>query len=86
MEAGAGERPVPIVSFVARQRDLRTVLGTQALGSEVKNFEDQLNYLEGRFGQIKLDDEASNGNITDQITAYFESSRAADASVAVKLD
>ena len=37
-------------------------------------------------GQIKLDDPKDNGDITDQITAYFESSRAADASVAVKLD
>ncbi len=45
VEAGAGERPVPIVSFVARQRDLRTVLGEQALGSEVKNFEDAAELL-----------------------------------------
>jgi tellurite resistance protein len=37
-------------------------------------------------GQIALDDEASNGNITEQVTAYFESSRQAEATVAVKLD
>ena len=37
-------------------------------------------------GQISLDDQKSTGDITEQITAYFESSRAADASVAVKLD
>jgi hypothetical protein len=56
VEAGLADRPVPIVSFVARQRDLRTVLGEQALGSEVKNFEDALNYFEARFDQIRLDD------------------------------
>jgi len=37
-------------------------------------------------GQINLDEEKANGDITDQITAYFEKSKAADASVAVKLD
>jgi hypothetical protein len=37
-------------------------------------------------GQIDLDEEKAEGNITDQITAYFEKSKAADASVAVKLD
>jgi hypothetical protein len=37
-------------------------------------------------GQINLDEQKSDGDITEQITAYFESSKAADASVAVKLD
>ena len=37
-------------------------------------------------GQIALDDEKSHGNITEQVTAYFESSRQAEATVAVKLD
>jgi len=37
-------------------------------------------------GQIDLDEEKANADITDQITAYFERSKAADASVAVKLD
>ena len=37
-------------------------------------------------GQINLDDEQAGGDITEQITAYFEKSKEADASVAVKLD
>jgi len=37
-------------------------------------------------GQINLDDPKSGGDIADQITAYFEDSRQAEASVAVKLD
>jgi hypothetical protein len=56
VEAGAGSRPVPIVSFVARQRDLRTLMGEHALGSEVRNFEDALAYFEARFSKITLED------------------------------
>jgi chromosome segregation ATPase len=37
-------------------------------------------------GQINLDEEEAATDITEQITAYFEQSRDADASVAVKLD
>lgn len=37
-------------------------------------------------GQIELDEEETSGNITEQITVYFEQSKAADASVAVRLE
>jgi chromosome segregation ATPase len=37
-------------------------------------------------GQISLDDEKTTGNIAEQVTAYFEDSRQAEATVAVKLD
>ena len=37
-------------------------------------------------GQISLDDQKTSGDITEQITAYFEDSKQAEASVAVKLD
>jgi len=37
-------------------------------------------------GQISLEDQKASGDITEQITAYFEDSRQAEASVAVKLD
>ena len=56
VEAGAGSRPVPIVSFIARQRDLRTLMGDHALGAEVRNFEDALAYFEARFSYITLED------------------------------
>jgi hypothetical protein len=56
VEAGAGSLPVPIISFVARQRDLRTLMGEHALGSEVRNFEDALAYFEARFSKITLED------------------------------
>jgi hypothetical protein len=37
-------------------------------------------------GQIDLDEEKTTGDITEQITAYYEDSRQAEASVAVKLE
>jgi uncharacterized coiled-coil protein SlyX len=37
-------------------------------------------------GLIQLDDEKAHVDITEQITAYFEASKKADATVAVKLD
>jgi hypothetical protein len=56
VEAGGGARPIPIVSFIARQRDLRTLMGEHALGAEVRNFEDALAYFEARFSRITLED------------------------------
>jgi len=37
-------------------------------------------------GQINLDEEATSGDITDQVTAYFEASKKADATLAVRLE
>jgi len=37
-------------------------------------------------GQISLEDQKTNGDITEQIMAYFEDAKQAEASVAVKLD
>jgi hypothetical protein len=56
VEAGVAPRPIPIVSFIARQRDLRSLMGEHALGSEVRTFEDSLDYFEMRFSEIKLED------------------------------
>lgn len=56
VEASVGARPIPIVSFVARQRDLRTLMGEHALGAEVRTFEDALAYFEARFSRITLED------------------------------
>jgi hypothetical protein len=37
-------------------------------------------------GQIDLDEEPASGSIADQVTAYFEASNQAEATLAVKLD
>jgi hypothetical protein len=49
-------RAIPIVSFVARQRDLRKLIGDTLPGASKINFEDSVDWSEGRFGVIKLED------------------------------
>jgi hypothetical protein len=54
VEAQHGDRPVPIVSFVARQRDLRELVGEHVPGSEQLAFADMLKWWEGRLHKIGL--------------------------------
>lgn len=56
VEATRAGRPVPIVSFVARQRDLRELVGEATPGAEHLAFADVLRHAQGRFGEIKLED------------------------------
>jgi hypothetical protein len=44
------------VSFIARQRDLRELVGQHIAGAEKLGFVDVLQYSEGRFEHIKLAD------------------------------
>jgi len=50
------QRPIPVVSIVARQRDLRDFVGDQVLGAERFAFADALKHWEGRFHRITLTD------------------------------
>ncbi len=56
VEAQYSNRPVPIISFVARQRDLRELVGTTITGAEQLGFSDALKHWEGRFDKIALED------------------------------
>ena len=56
VEAQAAERPVPLVSFVARQRDLKELVGDQVSGVDYLRFSDSLDWWEARFATIKLAD------------------------------
>ena len=56
VESRKADRPVPIVSFVARQRDLRELIGENVTGVEQLNFSDVLSHWEGRFHKITLED------------------------------
>jgi hypothetical protein len=47
---------VPIVSFVARQRDLRDLVGKEVSGAAALNFSDILGHGEGRFDTLTLED------------------------------
>jgi hypothetical protein len=59
VEATAAHRPVPIVSFIARQRDLQDLVGQNIAGEQQRSFQDSLEYQSGRFGKIEL----SSGNL-----------------------
>jgi hypothetical protein len=56
VEAQRSERPIPIISFVARQRDLRELIGDQHPGALGMRFLDTLRYWEARFDRVKLED------------------------------
>src|SRR3954451_21399012 len=56
VEAQTPDRPIPLVSFVARQRDLRKLIGDHVAGAERLNFSDSLDWQEGRFNTITLED------------------------------
>lgn len=54
VETGAGALSVPLVSFVARQRNLKDFLGGGAVGAEQVALEDSFQWWEGRFEKITL--------------------------------
>lgn len=56
VEAQNSTWPAPIVSFIARQRDLRELVGRSMTGAEQLKFQDILQHWEDRFHTIKLED------------------------------
>lgn len=56
VESGNADRPVPIISFMARQRDLRELVGEHMPGAEQLSFADTLQYWEARFDRVNLED------------------------------
>ncbi len=56
VESETADRPVPIISFIARQRDLRELVGEHLPGAEKLRFSDNLKYSEGRFDTITIED------------------------------
>lgn len=56
VEAQSPDRPIPIVSFVARQRDLRELVGEHVAGADQLGFADVLKYWEARFHTLTLED------------------------------
>ena len=56
VEAQNADRPVPLVSFIARQRDLRELVGENMLGNQYVTFSSSMQWWEERFDVIRLDD------------------------------
>lgn len=59
VEATEAGRPVPIISLIARQRDLQDLVGNNIAGNEFKSFADSLAHQSGRFSEVKL----ASGNL-----------------------
>ncbi|HWA24379.1 MAG TPA: hypothetical protein VG734_01800 [Lacunisphaera sp.] len=57
VEAQESDRRLPIVSFIARQRDLSEMVGKIHTGAENARLHDSLNHWEGRYGTITLGDQ-----------------------------
>ncbi|MCW3158006.1 DUF6079 family protein [Micropruina sonneratiae] len=58
VEGGQGGRPVPLISFIARQMDLRRWLADSgASGAEQQALDQAFRYQEGRFREIRLGDD-----------------------------
>src|SRR5690606_30140865 len=56
VEAQQMSRPVPLVSFIARQRDLRELVSEHLPGADQLSFGHRLDHMEGRFETITLED------------------------------
>jgi hypothetical protein len=56
VESGNANRPAPIVSFVARQRAIRDLIGKAGLGANQALVEEALEWWEKRFTTITLED------------------------------
>jgi hypothetical protein len=56
VESGNADRPIPIISFMARQRDLRELIGEHLPGAEQLSISDTLQFFEARFDRVNLED------------------------------
>lgn len=55
-EAEDEQRDVPLVTFIARQRDLAELVGEHAVGAEQILLRDSLSWIRGRFEPVVLED------------------------------
>ncbi|MQA98368.1 MAG: phage resistance protein [Streptosporangiales bacterium] len=80
VEGGDARRAIPVVSFIARQRDLRELVGEEVSGAAEAAIQDTLNLASGRFDKITLEDR----NLPQ--IAHARLLRPKDADAAAKID
>lgn len=80
VEGADSRRAIPIVSFIARQRDLRELVGEEVSGAAETVIQDSLNLASGRFDKITLEDR----NLP--LIAHARLLKPKDAEAAAKLD
>ena len=79
VETGLGERAVPIVSFVARQRELSDFIGDRASGVQRAQVGQTIQYWEDRFDKITL----SAANLPDVAQKRLLQPRSPEASAQI---
>ncbi len=55
VEADRMERPIPLIGFIARQRDLRSLIQSGVPGAEQLDIDGKLSHHEMRFAEIRLE-------------------------------
>ncbi|OON82074.1 BREX-2 system ATPase PglY [Streptomyces tsukubensis] len=56
VEGSHSRRAIPVISFIARQKDLREITGEEMHGTAESAMQQNLKYASGRFDPIKLED------------------------------
>lgn len=56
VEAQHGDRVIPIISFIARQRSLTDLVDDRTLGADTVHLEEQLSHNQGRFSVVPLEE------------------------------
>jgi hypothetical protein len=56
VESNDASRAIPVISFIARQRNLSELATSMRTGADEQSFQDQLDYGNARFGTITLGD------------------------------
>ncbi|HET9619732.1 MAG TPA: hypothetical protein VFP84_00100 [Kofleriaceae bacterium] len=77
MEAADMKRPIPIVSFIARQRDLASIVGEQYAGAENARLRESLRWMKERFAEISLEDKNLPAIVEHRVLVSKEGARAA---------
>ncbi|AVH55970.1 MULTISPECIES: BREX-2 system ATPase PglY [Streptomyces] len=87
VEGADARRAIPVVSFIARQRDLRELVGEELSGAAEASIQDTLSQASGRFDKITLEDrnlpqiaharllQAKSPEAATQINTEFEKTR-----------
>ncbi|MFE0733414.1 DUF6079 family protein [Streptomyces sp. NPDC058855] len=82
VEGGDARRAIPVVSFIARQRDLRELVGEEVSGAAESSIQDTLNLASGRFDKITLEDR----NLPQVAHARLLQPKDADAAALIKAE
>jgi hypothetical protein len=56
VEASRADRPIPLVSFIAKQREIADLVRDQVTGAQLAAISDVLRFWEARFASIRLQD------------------------------